>query len=152
MKRKTLIITILILVDQTIKILVYNFFMKTRFYIKGIVGFYPYLNVSQLSVFNNELNMGLSISVLCLINIFLFVAIIVFYFVSKRYSSDNCIKYLDKMFVYMLSGSVCSLIDKIFWGGSLDYFLVFSQIVDLKDIYLLVGFSYEIVWMFKSKT
>ena len=39
----------------------------------------------------------------------------------------------------ILAGVICSLIDKLFWKGSLDYILFFSKIVDLKDIYMFIG-------------
>ena len=37
------------------------------------------------------------------------------------------------------AGAICSLTDKIFWKGSLDYLIVLFKIVDLKDIYLFAG-------------
>ena len=43
------------------------------------------------------------------------------------------------MFAFLFSGAFCSLIDKIFWDGSLDYILVKGFFTfDLKDVYLNV--------------
>lgn len=53
----------------------------------------------------------------------------------------------------LLAGTVCSLLDKVFWSGSLDYlFFLNLWIIDLKDIYLFgavvlvfyCGIKYEI--------
>lgn len=41
------------------------------------------------------------------------------------------------MFAFLFSGATCSLIDKLFWDGSLDYILVKGFFTfDLKDVYL----------------
>ena len=41
------------------------------------------------------------------------------------------------MYAFILSGAICSLIDKIFWNGSLDYILVNGFFTfDLKDVYI----------------
>jgi signal peptidase II len=43
----------------------------------------------------------------------------------------------DLAFTYLFSGEICSTVDKIFWGGSLDYVLVEGFFIfDLKDVYL----------------
>lgn len=43
-------------------------------------------------------------------------------------------------FVFLMAGAVCSLLDKLLCGGSLDYIAVLPLFVcDLKDIYLCVG-------------
>ncbi len=39
-----------------------------------------------------------------------------------------------------MAGTICSLIDKIFWGGSLDFLSIPGFFIfDLKDCYLTVG-------------
>lgn len=41
------------------------------------------------------------------------------------------------MYAFIFSGAMCSLIDKIFWNGSLDYILVNGFFTfDLKDVYI----------------
>ena len=43
------------------------------------------------------------------------------------------------LFITGLAGSICSLVDKIFWGGSLDYIQLYNLFIfDLKDCYSLV--------------
>lgn len=45
-----------------------------------------------------------------------------------------------------LSGGLCSLIDKCFWNGSLDYIMIKNLFIfDLKDIYIII---FEIIVVF----
>jgi signal peptidase II len=53
--------------------------------------------------------------------------------------------------IFTLSGASCSLIDVVFWGGSIDYIQLFNWFIfDLKDVYLSLGsvcvFLYLIVY------
>lgn len=41
--------------------------------------------------------------------------------------------------ILVIAATICSLFDKIFWGGSLDFILFFRYIIDVKDIYLYIG-------------
>jgi signal peptidase II len=48
--------------------------------------------------------------------------------------------WMDMAFLLCLSGSLCSLIDKVFFGGSLDYLSVGNLfIADLKDFYITIA-------------
>ena len=43
-------------------------------------------------------------------------------------------------FLFILSGALCSLIDKIFYGGSLDFIGISNLfIADIKDMYINLG-------------
>ncbi len=43
-------------------------------------------------------------------------------------------------FILLFSGGLCSLIDKIFWGGSLDFLHIHNLfIADIKDIFITIG-------------
>lgn len=93
--------------------------------------------MDQLSFFNNELGGGIELKYLNLINV---IGIILLLFWRNRLEKEKEWNIgLDIGTLMMLSAAYCSLIDKIFWKGSLDYILFFSQIVDLKDIYLFAG-------------
>ncbi|WP_287990233.1 signal peptidase II [Ruminococcus sp.] len=139
----------LCIIDQTIKIVIDKWLMRSRLEIEHIFGFHPKLNTQQISIFNNELGLGLVIGVLNVINIILLIVMIAFYVYLKRKYNDN--KLVDPAMIMFTSGAVCSLIDKIFWGGSLDYILFFRQISDLKDIYLLAGGVLIIVFMIRQE-
>lgn len=132
------ILGILISVDFLIKIVIDVCFINVRFRISDELGFKPFLNTEQLSVFNNELDMGLSLSVLFIINI---ISILVTFCIVDEYKKVFLWnKISDVGFKLLLAGEICSFIDKAIWRGSLDYILFFGKIVDLKDIYLVVGF------------
>ncbi len=118
----------------------------------SFIGFSPYLNATQLSIFNNELNMSLSNVFLGVLNVLIIILVIFLYLYLKKHSSQENVRYLNSMFTFLLAGTICSLIDKIFWGGSLDYIRILSKIVDLKDIYLLIGFVFYFVLAFKLKS
>jgi len=46
---------------------------------------------------------------------------------------------IDVMFAFIISGALCSLVDKVFWNGSLDYILIRGFFTfDLKDVYINV--------------
>ena len=52
---------------------------------------------------------------------------------------NNCSRLTEFIFIFVLSGIICSLIDKIFWDGSLDYIQLRGLFTfDLKDVYLTV--------------
>ena len=56
----------------------------------------------------------------------------------KKNSLTNI--YMEIFYILLLAGIIDSVLDKIFWGTSLDYIELFSSvIIDLKDIYIVLG-------------
>jgi signal peptidase II len=104
--------------------------------LKGILAFRPYIN-EYYSWINSVFNMGISLTVHILLNLLILLIILVAYgFVRDKNPSD---KYVGSLFAFLLAGGLCSLIDKLAWGGSLDYiWLKGFFIFDLKDVYLTV--------------
>ncbi len=141
MKRKQGIYSIafLVAVEVLIKIIIDLFFMNKKVLICDKFGFRPFLNVDQLSIFNNELDLHVSLAVLIFINIFFIIFVCVLIYMQHK-KSENISRFMVWGLYFILAGTVCSLIDKVFWGGSLDYILIGLKIVDLKDIYMCVGF------------
>lgn len=126
---------ILIIIDISIKIIIDNFCFEKVVMLNKWFGFKPYLNTTQLSIFNNELNLNVSLQALIILNIIL-IPIIPLTFkwlnIGNKY-----IKFVNTSEILLLSGAFCSLIDKIFWGGSLDFIYVRKLFIcDLKDIYM----------------
>lgn len=134
-----IIIFLLILLDMGIKIIIEFFFMEKKIlFFSGFLGFKPHLNTTQLSVFNNELNLGVDTDALILLNILLILIFPLFFYLMHR--KDNMGKTFYLFLDFMVAACFCSLFDKVFWGGSLDYiYLLKRWIVDLKDIYLALG-------------
>ena len=63
------------------------------------------------------------------------ILIYLFYqYLNKQFGTN---KIINSMYAFIFSGAMCSLIDKIFWNGSLDYILVNAFFTfDLKDVYI----------------
>ena len=51
----------------------------------------------------------------------------------------------------MFAGAVCSLIDKIFYGGSLDFIGIIPLfIADIKDIYICIAIFFIVMYFYIS--
>lgn len=139
MNRKSIKIIIpvllLVLIDQAIKLVIYNNYLHVKFYfINNIIGFEPYINIDY-SWINSLGKFGIGLLTHIIFNIIIFVFTIIFYrYINKLYNTNLM---TDLAFTFLFSGEICSTIDKIFWGGSLDYILVERFFIfDLKDVYL----------------
>ena len=57
----------------------------------------------------------------------------------------------DLCFIFIFSGALCSLIDKLFYGGSLDFIGISDLfIADFKDIYINLGLLFFIMSCYKG--
>ena len=133
------IISALILTDQFIKLVIWVFFFNVRFsIIPGVISFYPVIN-TFLSWFAFYLPFTVNPFFLYLSNIATFIFILYLYNRHKQQTTEvkTCVK-----IVYMLAvaGCICSFVDKIFYGGSIDYIYLESFFVlDLKDLYIIIA-------------
>ncbi|GFZ34603.1 hypothetical protein CSC2_51290 [Clostridium zeae] len=130
-----IIFTSTFILDQGIKYIIKNwYFDKSFFLIDNFLSFNPIINSSG-SWLNARFGTSLSFSVLITVNI---IAILIFiegyrYYLHKGHKDF----WADMSFCFILSGCLCSLIDKVFYGGSLDFIGISSLfIADLKDIYI----------------
>lgn len=90
-----------------------------------------------MSIFNHDFNLNLSIGILIFINLVILLFLVTYYLYILEFNALNS-KIRACMFI-TIAGAICSLLDKIFWGGSLDFIVFFGYIIDLKDIYLYTG-------------
>lgn len=146
MKRKIYML-ILVIFDQVVKGIIHLWFMNRKVtFFRSKIGFTPYLNKNQLSIFNHELNMELGILTLIVINVLsVFILIYLYPFTKKREYTNV---FYEITFIFLFSGVLCSLIDKIIYKGSIDYILFDRHICDLKDIYLLLGALFSIMYLY----
>lgn len=145
MKKKLLLILGLIGIDEFIKLYIYTNLMHIKFlWVNKNIGFLPYINKDQLSVFNKELNMELGLEFLIVLNTLLIIIAAIFYWRYKKREYTNF--FSDYGIVFLMAGATCSLIDKLTLEGSLDYILFFNKIMDIKDLYLF--FSIVLVMMY----
>ncbi|MBZ9689309.1 signal peptidase II [Clostridium estertheticum] len=134
-KKMWLAVFILITLDQVIKIVINTNFLDKRFPIlPGLLSFEPMFN-RHYSWLNSMLELGVSkwihISIVTIIIILMYL----FYkYLNEQFETN---KIINIMYAFIFSGSMCSLIDKIFWNGSLDYIYVNGFFIfDLKDVYI----------------
>ena len=77
---------------------------------------------------------------------------------SKNINYNTFLKYkniknfwTDLCFIFIFSGALCSLIDKLFYGGSLDFIGISDLfIADFKDIYINLGLLFFIMSCYKG--
>ena len=129
----------LVLIDQTVKAIISQVFMQHDFdIIVHVLRFHPKLN-TRLSYAGNFIDILSSPFVTILLNI-----LAVFIFLSgyslyktKRIRSSFPVRMI---MIFGIAGCLCSLIDKLFWGGSLDFLQIPNFFIfDLKDCYLTVA-------------
>ncbi len=134
--RKTWLgVLFLIALEQIIKIIINNHYLDKNIpLLPPLLYFKPMFN-RDYSWFNSMLQLGISkwlhISVVVIMSIF------IYKFYEYVCSLIEKKRVVNVMFAFIFSGAMCSLIDKIFWNGSLDYILVKGYFTfDLKDVYV----------------
>ncbi len=135
---------LMVSLDQVIKVIIKLSFMNCdKALIWEFLRLKPVRN-TELSWINSSLSLGIGFIPHIIINIAGVAAIYYFY---KFYLSKNMETFSSFMlYALIFSGAACSLIDKIFWGGSLDYIrytgILGGYTFDLKDVYIT---SFEIM-------
>ncbi|MBZ9626220.1 signal peptidase II [Clostridium sp. FP2] len=134
-KKTGIAVLILVTIEQVIKIVINNNFLDKKFPIlPPLLYFDPMFN-RDYSWFNSMLQLGIGkwihISIVAIMSILIYL----FYkYLNKQFGTN---KFINIMYAFVFSGAMCSLIDKIFWNGSLDYILVNGFFTfDLKDVYI----------------
>lgn len=117
---------------------------KIRF-LNNQLGFNPYLNKEQLPFFNNQLHPGINTSLLVILLVVTIVTWPYIYTYVQRKQFTNV--YFEYGYILNLAGVLSALLDKIFFGGSLDYILIVTKIIDLKDIYLFSSVIFMLFYL-----
>lgn len=148
-KELSIIFFILFIFDQGIKILIKLFcFNKQIQLIPNMLSFHPIINTNG-SWLNARFGTSVSFPLLISVNIiaiFLFIEIYRYYLFNgnKDFWSDMC-------FVFVVCGALCSLIDKVFYGGSLDFIGISDLfIADIKDLYINLGILFFALTLFNN--
>lgn len=142
-----LIFMILMLIDQVTKFIIKSFFFNNYIeIIKGFLSYDPIINTDG-SWLNARFNFNVSFSLLIIVNA---IAIILFIELYRYYlSKGNKDFWGDMAFLFISTGALCSLIDKIFYGGSLDFIGISDLfIADIKDIYINLGILFFIMLIY----
>ena len=141
------IFLVLMLIDQGAKIIIKVFFFNDYLeIIKGFLSFDPIINTDG-SWLNARFGLGVGFTTLIILNIF---AVILFIEVYRYYiSKGNKDFWSDMSFLFITAGALCSLIDKVFYGGSLDFIGISDLfIADIKDIYINLGILFFIMLIY----
>jgi len=151
------LICLLIIIDQTIKIVIYSFFMEIRFeIIPSLFEFRPFFNVNHTYV-NDLLYKYFNINLGLLFHIVLFLFILIIFIPSLWLAFRNNIHknkiLLDVAFSFITAAAICAISGNLIWQkGTLDYiYLKPLFIFDLKDLYSNVFLILLIVYTFKNK-
>lgn len=130
-----IIVLALILLDQIVKLYIKHNLMGTDIDILGdFIGFKPKIN-TDYSWINSMGQLGIGLIAHIITNVvLLLISIILYDFIYTKYTMYRLARL---NFCFVFAGAFCSLIDKIAWGGSLDFiWLKGFFIFDVKDIYL----------------
>lgn len=143
------IFLVLMVIDQGIKLIIKKFFFND-FYeiIRDFIYFDPIINTKG-SWLNARFNVGIGFIPLIIINA---IALFLFLEVYRYYLSKHSKNFwVDLAFVFITAGALCSLIDKLFYGGSLDFIGISNLfIADIKDIYINIGLLFFIMFIYKT--
>ena len=149
-KKLFLIFLVLMLIDQGSKLIIkFNFFNSYYEIIPRFLSFDPIINTDG-SWLNARFNFNISFPLLILIN---FIALFIFFELYRyiKFRSGKNTFWGDMCFVFIFAGALCSLIDKVFYGGSLDFIGISDLfIADIKDIYINLGLLFFIMATYKS--
>ena len=144
-----ILFTFFLLFDQGIKIIIKLFYFNTRkIIIHNMLSFNPIINTDG-SWLNARFGTSVSFPLLITVNIlalFLFIEVYRYYHFkgNKDFWSDMC-------FIFVLCGALCSLIDKVFYGGSLDFIGISNLFVaDIKDIYINLGILFFVLTLYNN--
>ena len=140
---------ILMIIDQGIKIVIKLFFFNSYFDIfNGFLSFNPIINTDG-SWLNARFGTSVSFPILITLNIIALVIFIELYRYYKSKGHKNI--FSDLAMIFIVAGALCSLIDKIFYGGSLDFIGISNLfIADFKDMYINIGILFLIILLYNN--
>jgi len=149
--RMTWILTlILIAIEQGIKIIINSKFLdKSVPIIPSFMYFDPMFN-KDYSWFNSMLQLGVGKSIhIALVVVVISLIYLIYRFLNKSLKIEANL--IHVMFSFIFAGATCSLIDKVFWDGSLDYILLHGLFTfDLKDVYINIFIGLFIIGVYSK--
>lgn len=144
-----ILFSLLFLIDQGLKILIKLFFFDKYIpIIPNMLYFSPIINTNG-SWLNARFGTSVSFPMLITLNI---IAIFIFIEVYRYYlHKGNKDFWSDMCFIFVTCGAICSLIDKVFYGGSLDFIGISDLfIADIKDLYINLGILFFTLTIFNN--
>jgi signal peptidase II len=128
---------VFIILEQGIKLIINNGHLDAHVPIlEPLLYFDPMFN-RDYSWFNSMFQFGAGKWEHAAVVFIMLVFTVLFYIFLNTRSSTSLLT--DTAFAFLIAAAACSLIDKVFWNGSLDYILVKDFFTfDLKDVYINV--------------
>lgn len=146
MRKNIIVSMVLVLLDQLVKLFILYYFMNVDIIlIPGFLYFCPVQNtnlswVASLSNYNTPVFLMIIIQIFGLALILFIYRYILFIWDEKKYL-------INGMIYFYIAGIICSFIDVMFWGGSLDFVRLFDWFTfDFKDVYLTIATIYMIIY------
>lgn len=134
-----LILAVLVAIDQVSKLVIAHYFVNADMVlIPDILRFRPVLNtylnwIASIIEYKTPVWFMIAAQIFSLAIVFLYYRYLSYLWTQGR-------KFLNGMVVFLTAGIMCSFVDVVFWGGSLDFLRLFDWFTfDLKDVYLNVG-------------
>lgn len=128
---------ILIAIEQGIKLVINGQYLHNNdTIIENFLYFKPMFN-RDYSWINSLFQLGVSKWMhIVMVTVIVVGVFLVYMFIDHQKKNT---KVVSTSFAFLLAGGFCSLVDKVFWNGSLDYIYVQGQFTfDLKDVYINV--------------
>ena len=150
-------ISILIIADQSIKIVINSYFLDCQFdIVPSFLEFKPTFNTRH-SWINNLIdnNFGLNVGLLPHVILYLLIGVLSFaYYSYYRNNIRENTKLLDVSIIFLYTALICALIGNLVWNrGTLDYIYLKPLFVfDLKDTYADAVIVLFMIYAIKNRT
>lgn len=159
MRTRTILfwISVLIIADQSIKIVINSYFLDCQFdIIPSFLEFKPTFNTRHSWV-NNLIdnNFGLNVGLLPHVILYLLIGVLSFaYYSYYRNNIRENTKLLDTSIIFLYAVLICALIGNLVWNrGTLDYIYLKPLFVfDLKDTYADAVIVLFMIYAIKNRT
>jgi signal peptidase II len=151
-KKTWVLIALLIAADQGVKLFINANFLGAAVPIAPPVLYFKPVFNTDYSWFASMLDITASKWLHVVIVGALLLIIILFYrFLNSRIGKTATV---NSLFAFLFSGALCSLVDKVFWNGSLDFIMVNGLFTfDTKDVYISVFIGLVLLFLVqKNKT
>lgn len=131
------LVAVLIMIDQGIKLIINSKYLEANLpIIQPWVYFRPMFN-RDYSWLNSMFQLGIGKWIHIAVVVGMLVAVVLLY--KHLYQASETSRLIDSAFIFIVSGATCSLLDKVFWDGSLDFIFIRGFFTfDLKDVYINV--------------
>jgi signal peptidase II len=148
-KQTWALIAVLVAADQGIKLFINANFLGESIPILPLVLYFQPVFNTDYSWFASMLDLSASKWLhAALVGVLLAIITLFYRYLNTRMERKSAVNIL---FAFLFSGALCSLLDKVFWNGSLDYILIRGFFTfDTKDVYISVFIGLILLFLVKK--